>query len=779
MQRINNDWEFTPRWSEEFMRFEGPAEPVRLPHNVGEQNLHYSGPEDYEGLCGYRRGIMIPSSARGQRLFLQFDGAAHIATVYCNRQAVAQHSCGYTSFRAEITSLVRFGEMNEIAVRLDTSENGGIPPFGFVIDYLTYGGLYRDAWLDIRPAAYIEDVFVYTPELNKAHVELSVDGETYGAYIRINDAEGVTAYQLSGPGTVFDLTLQDAHPWTVEDPYLYTCQVCLLKEDGSLGDQKEVSFGFRTALFTPEGFFLNGKKTFLRGLNRHQCFPYIGYAAPEHLQREDARILKEELGCTAVRTSHYPQSQYFIDECDRRGLLVFTEIPGWQHIGDEGWKDQAIENTREMVIQYRNHPSIVLWGVRINESQDDDDLYRRTNKEAHALDPSRQTSGVRYIENSSLLEDVYAYNDFSYNGSTPPVKAKKDVTKSTDKGFLISEMNGHMFPTKPYDSWEKRQEHAMRHARVQGAALSDGEHAGCFGWCMFDYATHQEFGSGDRICYHGVMDAFRNPKLAAAVYASQQEDAPVLEVGTSMDIGDYPGGQIGEFYLFTNADEVDIYRNDATVGTVQPKPLTGLKHEPILEEDTVGELLESQEGFKGGKAKNVRRALNAMAKYGPNALPLKEKLRLGWCMVRYRLSYAEGVGLYGKYVGGWGGAMNSWRFEGKKDGVVVSRVEKGPNRNLRIKAVPSKRILTEGDCYDMAAVRVIIEDGLGNRAVYGQLPVTAEVEGPITLAGPSVFTAEGGAAGLYIKTAGETGTGVLTLTAPGVAPVQLSFSVQA
>ena len=99
-------------------------------------------------------------------------------------------------------------------------------------------------------------------------------------------------------------------------------------------DEKTVRFGFRTAEFRRGGFYLNGERVFLRGLNRHQCYPYMGYAAPEALQREDARILKEELCCTAVRTSHYPQSRHFIDACDELGLLVFTELPGWQHIGE-------------------------------------------------------------------------------------------------------------------------------------------------------------------------------------------------------------------------------------------------------------------------------------------------------------------------------------------------------------------------------------------------------------------------------------------------------------
>ena len=304
-----------------------------------------------------------------------------------------------------------------------------------------------------------------------------------------------------------------------------------LEKDGQVLDCHYVKFGFRTVEAKADGFYLNGGKIFLRGLNRHQSYPYVGYAVPEKLQREDARILKKELGCVIARTSHYPQSHHFIDECDKLGLLVFTEIPGWQHIGDNSWQDQAVENTREMVLQYRNHPSIVFWGVRINESQDNDEFYIRTNEVAHELDPSRPTTGVRFIETSHLIDDVNSYNDFSHTGNNPGVKPKRSVTPDMNKGLLITEHNGHMFPTKSFDPWAKRQEHALRHARVQNDAAADGNHIGCIGWCMFDYATHKDFGAGDRICYHGVMDSFRNPKLAAAVYASQHEVNPVLAVG--------------------------------------------------------------------------------------------------------------------------------------------------------------------------------------------------------------------------------------------------------
>ena len=772
-----NGWQFTERWSEDFLAGRAESVPVRLPHTVREAPLHYAGPEDYEMLCGYRRTLDIPETLRGKRLFLQFDGAAHIATVYVNGQETVTHRCGYTAFRVEITELVTYGGDNTVAVKLDCTENAAIPPFGFVIDYLTYGGLYREAWLDVRGWEYIEDIFVYTPALDRAHVELTLSGG-FQTRVRLRDAQGRVIAERVGRHS-YELSVPGVKPWTLDEPALYTCEAELLDESGAVIDRVSTSFGFRTAAFTPEGFFLNGEKTFLRGLNRHQNYPYLGYAAPEHLQREDARILKRELQCTAVRTSHYPQSQHFIDECDRLGLLVFTEIPGWQHIGDADWQDQAVENVREMVLQYRNHPSVVLWGVRINESQDNDALYRRTNALAHELDPSRQTSGVRYIEKSSLLEDVYAYNDFSHDGTTPGCKPKNKVTPDMKKGFLISEHSGHMFPTKPFDPWEKRQEHALRHARVLDAALADGEHAGCFGWCMFDYPTHKDFGSGDRVCYHGVLDAFRNPKLAAATYASQGEDFPVLELGSTMDIGDYPAGQIGAPWLFTNADEVALYKNGAYVTSFRPAAWKALPHGPIAVDDLIGELLETQESYDKDKAAILRDCLLAAGKYGLANLPLSYKVKLGWCMARYKLSFADGVALYGKYVGNWGGAATVWRFDAKKDGQTVLSRTYCPSTKLHLEVRASKTALREGASYDMVAVRIRVLDEYGNPAVYAQLPVSLSLEGAAELVGPEVVTAEGGMCGCYVKSLGDTGEASLTIHTAQTENVTLRFTVTA
>lgn len=130
-------------------------------------------------------------------------------------------------------------------------------------------------------------------------------------------------------------------------------------------DQVTVRFGFREAEFQPDGFYLNGRKIKLLGLNRHQSYPYVGYAMPKRAQRRDADVLKEELGLNMVRTSHYPQSRHFLDRCDEIGLLVFEEIPGWQHIGGEAWKEQAVRDVEDMIVRDRNHPSIVIWGYEL------------------------------------------------------------------------------------------------------------------------------------------------------------------------------------------------------------------------------------------------------------------------------------------------------------------------------------------------------------------------------------------------------------------------------
>lgn len=751
---FNNDWLFTENFDAGF----DEAVSVRLPHTAKEIPYNYINCRDYQMVCGYRKIFTASGDWQGKKLILRFDGAAHEATVFCNGERVGYHACGYTAFCVDITDLVRLGGENVIDVRLDTRESLNIPPFGFVIDYLCYGGLYREVTLEVKEPEYIKEVLIENTGLREIRVRIA--SECGSLVTDIVDNSG--AVISSAVGKAFELNVPEAELWSVDSPALYTARVRAMR-GGECVDEKRLRFGFRTVKFKSDGFYLNGERLKIRGLNRHQSYAYVGYAMPRSVQELDAEILKNELGVNAVRTSHYPQSQHFISRCDELGLLVFTEIPGWQHIGDEDWKRQAVKNTDEMVRQYIHHPSIMLWGVRINESQDCDELYRRTNAVAHTLDSGRQTSGVRYIEKSRLLEDVYAYNDFSHCGDNAGLKPKKSVTAKKHNGYLVSECNGHMFPTKAFDDERHRLDHALRHAKVLDAMYADDDISGIFPWCMFDYNTHQDFGSGDGICYHGVMDMFRNPKLASAVYASQSEDKPCCVVSSSMDIGEHPAGDIGRVYVFTNADCVRLFKDGVFVREFAPsrEEYPALPHPPVIIDDFIGELLITQEGFDEKTAAAVKECLLAVAKFGPSSLPPKILAKFARLMLLKGFKFSDGVELYGKYIGNWGGEATKWRFDAVKGGKLICSVTRSPGQRVHLEVSTSKTQLCEGDTYDAADVRIRAVDEHGNLAPYWQEPVILKCSGPIMLIGPEIISLKGGSGGCYVKTCGSSGSAEL------------------
>jgi beta-galactosidase len=317
---------------------------------------------------------------------------------------------------------------------------------------------------------------------------------------------------------------------------------------------------------------------------------------PSRVQRRDAQILRQRLKCNIVRTSHYPQSRHFLDACDELGLLVLEEIPGWQHIGDAAWKDLAVDNVRRMIRRDWNHPAVILWGVRINESSDDHDFYARTNAVAHQLDPTRQTGGIRAFQESERLEDVFTMNDFGY-----PLKAPNHPC------YLNTEFVGHTYNTKSIDNADRLMEHTLRHARVHDQLASNPQYAGGIAWCAFDYNTHQDFGSGDRICYHGVADIFREAKPAAGFYRSQCDPAEevVLEPAIHWAPSDEAGG-LSKLVVCSNCEQLKLYVAGKFLLEGQPDraQFPHLPHAPFAFD--LGESLDKWgdlriEGYIGGR----------------------------------------------------------------------------------------------------------------------------------------------------------------------------------
>ena len=779
---LNNDWQFAFACTDEFLRGEVPGEAVRLPHTAKLLPWKCAQKEMYETVCGYTRTVFADPAWAGKEVRLVLDGAAHYPEVFLNGEPIAPEwnaHCGYVAQSFLLTNL-KYGEDNRLSVRLDTRESLNQPPFGFLIDYLCYGGLYREARLEVTEPCHIRSVFpmAHADGSAKVRVELS-QAPAVGDTLRLTLPElGIDLTLDAQAESEFTFQAENAIPWDLDRPMLYELTVALVHE-GQEMDVRTLKAGFRDAEFRAEGFFLNGQRVHLRGLNRHQSWPYIGYAAPAGMQRDEANYLKFGLGLNMVRTSHYPQSQHFIDRCDEVGLLVFTEIPGWQHIGDEAWQDTALEDVRQMVLQYRHHPSIVLWGVRINESQDNDTLYTKTNELCRSLDPSRQTSGVRYLQQSHLLEDVYAYNDFTKDGTGYGLLEKGNVTKELDKGYLVSECNGHMYPTKNQDDEIHRLTHALRHARVQSdGAVRDGV-AGCISWCMADYNTHTDFGSGDSICYHGVADGFRNNKLAGWVYASQQDRDPVLMVATDMNKGERAGSLLDDAYVFTNAEKVRLSKGGKFIADFGPDRANypGLPHPPVHIDDFVGELLKTEEGFSDEVAAKVKKCLFAAQKYGMDKLPLSIKMTLLNLKNRHGFTIEQGIDLFNRYMGGWGQESGLWRFTAIRDGEAAEYVEKGAYTRPCLVAWAERVLLTEGSAYDMTLVHLECRDERGNRIPTAFDPILLTTEGPIQVVGPRAVSLEGGAFGTYVRTVGETGEGVLTLSSPTLGSCKLTFTI--
>lgn len=791
---LNFGWKFSEHFSEEYLAKEcddAAFETVDIPHTC--KLLPYNDFDEavYQFESVYRKYIDIPEEYRGKALILSFEAVASYAEVYVNGKKAFSHKGGYTEFHGDISSLVNYGETNVIAVMADSREREEIPPFGRVVDYLVYGGIYREVYLYVHDGAYAENMLLTPVDVLKSpklQVKLIFDRDVKNMPVSVSvtsrEGEEVANGEFVADGRQGEITLdcKNVKLWDVEDPVLYTVTARFANE--VIQDRT----GFRECRFTHKGFYLNGRRLKIRGLNRHQSYPYVGYAMPASAQKADARYLKDRLQVNLVRTSHYPDSRHFLDECDERGLMVFTEIPGWQYVGkSEEWRGLCLQHVREMILQDYNHPSVILWGVRINESLDDDELYAKTNKLAHELDKSRQTGGVRCIPHSRLLEDVYTYNDFVHSGGKLRLLPKYLVTGRVP--YLVTEHNGHMFPTKTFDHEKKRQEHALRHARVMDRMYAANGTSGSIGWCMSDYNTHKDFGSGDRICYHGVSDMFRIDKLAAKVYSMQGDvnKSPVLELSSNMEIGDVAGGQVGTVYMFTNCPVVKMYKNGVHINTFDMKEQWKASKEfrhlpvpPVKLVDTIGNQLERDDEYKFSKkdAEKLRQTLLTVKKFGAAGAIFFHPLTLIKCLFRYRLPIGGVMRLYGKYVTSWGGKQVTYRFEGLNDkGEVVAVTEKGSVSKASMYAKADSNTLCEDETYDVTRIEIKAVSQCGNVLPYDDSVVKISVDGPVSVIGDSEIVLLGGQRAVWIRTVGKSGKAVVTLSSTKLGERRLEFDV--
>jgi len=723
---INRNWRYNKSFVEgaHAREFDDSGfERVVIPHTNIRLPWHSFDDKTYEFVSIYRRRFKLPPEAAGHHVFVDFEGVMTASTVWINGVRLGEYKGGYTPFSFDLTPHINFNGENVLAVDVDSTERPDIPPFGHQIDYLTFGGIYREVSLRIVPGTFIENIFAKPKDVLSGHPTLDVDcflqhlepsRELLTLEIELRDGERILAKgtQKVLPSdaaaepiahTVHLDNLGAIKLWDLTHPNLYSVHVRLMR-GMQLVDQEKRTVGFREAQFTDHGFELNGRVIKLRGLDRHQTFPFVGQAMPGRAQRSDARILRHKLHCNIVRTSHYPQSRHFLDACDEIGLLVLEEIPGWQHIGDEPWKLISIDNVGRMIRRDWNHPSIVLWGVRINESRDDHDFYVRTNALAHRLDPTRQTGGIRYFQESEFLEDVFTMNDFGF-----PLKPPNHPR------YLNTEFVGHTYPTKTIDQVERLTEDAMRHARIHDQLASNPQYAGGIGWCAFDYNTHGDFGSGDRICYHGVTDIFREPKPAAGFYKSQcdPEEEIVLEPAFHWARGDESIG-FTKAVVCSNCDHLKFYIADKLVAEADPNK-TEFAH----------------------------------------------------------LRYAPFVADLGKAVGHWGDLRIDGYLQGKQ---VISKTLSGRGIDQKFTLLPDDNKLN-ADGADTTRVVLRVTDEFGAIRPFANDAIKFDLEGPAEIIGDNPFALIGGTGAVWIRAKEQPGMVKLTATHPYLGAQQLQFEL--
>ncbi len=595
---------------------EGSADPryddsafagATLPHTVTPLSWSEWEPDTWEAVWIYRKHFTVPGH-RGARVLVDFDGAMTNATVVINGTALGTHQGGYLPWSAELTGYLADDD-NVLAVIVDSRwlpvPPDGAPGGAWAVDYLQPGGIYRDVRLRVVPQVFVADVFARPVDVlssaRSVRVQVTIDSaaqrrDQVQVVAELLDgsvpvALASTNARIDGPGTAavtLSITgIDDVTLWSPDTPHLYTVRVTLTPSDGP-SHIVEATTGFREAVFLADGFYLNGERLKIFGLNRHQLFPYVGMAGPARLQRRDAEILKYELNCNMVRCSHYPQSPYFLDACDELGIMVWQEPPGWQYVGDAAWQELVLQNVRDMVVRDRNRPSLIVWGTRLNETADYPELYGLARQLAYELDGSRQTSGaMSAYSTDGWAEDVFGFDDYqrSPDGDAslePPLPGLP---------YLVSEAVGALDGLPHYrwiDTGASLAVQARMHAQVHSIAQAEAGYAGLIGWAGFDYASLH---GGDRIWRHmktpGVMDTFRVPKPGAAFYRSQVDPRvrPVILPVFFWDFGPWsPDGPGGNVMIATNCERLEIYVGGRHHGTGTPdrRGFRGLAYPPAF-----------------------------------------------------------------------------------------------------------------------------------------------------------------------------------------------------
>jgi len=621
-ESFNDSWRFSKgeNGDEHIVTFDDSAwREISLPHDwaiEGPFDKKYdtrTGGLPIYGTAWYRKSFKIDQAHSGSRVTIEFDGVMNNAEVYLNGHKLGGRPYGYSSFEIDLTPHIKFGQSNQLAVRVDPKELSA--------RWYPGAGIYRNVYLNIKNELNIayHGTYITTPVITKEQAEVVIQttfenkNEIKGPFTLKTIIQNNSGKNIAESNQNFNpensLVIEDKiivkNPvlWNLEDPNLYTANSILLK-DGIQIDNFQTSFGIRSIKYSQnKGFELNGKQIKFKGVCLHHDLGPLGSAVNYRATQRQLEIMKE-IGVNAIRTSHNPPSPEQLELCDKMGILVQVEAFDEWKLGkvengyNKFWDEWHETDLRDMIKRDRNHPSVVMWSIG-NEIRE-----QRNKKGAkvaqllvdicHDEDPTRPvTAGFNNYPQSvknglaATLDLVgFNYKPTQYDNV---IKNNPDfIVYGAETASTVSSRGVYHLPVKNYDKHESLQVSSYDIISPPWAYPPDFEtyaqemmpHSlGEFVWTGFDYLgeptpyngrdneTHGKWG-GDwpsRSSYFGIVDLTGFPKDRYYYYQSRWTEKPMVHILPHWNWENSAHKEI-PVYCYTNCDEAELFLNGKSLG---------------------------------------------------------------------------------------------------------------------------------------------------------------------------------------------------------------------
>jgi len=570
------------------------------------------------GIAWYRKHFVLPKSSTGKYVSVTFDGVMSNSQVYVNGRKVTERPFGYIAFEADITAYLNApGEENVISVKLS--------PENFSARWYSGAGIYRNTWLKVTDKVHVKqwETFVSTPEVSSASatidyaskikntnylaqkVNVTTQIKTERGEVVKSASKSLNIAAHSEQTVSHQFTIKQPHLWDTEDPYRYQV-ITQVTRDGKLIDSSSEPLGIRHIEYkASDGFWLNGRRVQIQGVCLHHDNGPLGAIVNTRAIERKLEIM-QDMGANSIRTSHNPPSPELVELADKMGILLQIEAFDMWEIEkptvvngyNKDFEQWHKRDLRDMVKQYRNNPSVIMWSIgnEVMEQRVDNGwkLARHLQKIVHDEDPTRLvTNGLSmypyFLDKGMAAEmDIVGLNYKAYKYEEI-IKENPDwIMLGTETSSVVSTRGVYHFPIEKYKKHDSKYVTSYDVVTPPWAYVPDLEFEnlknnpsvmGEYIWTGFDYIGEPTpYGGRDhgnrfywnqdwpaRSSSFGAVDLAGFKKDRFYLYQSQWTKAPMVHV---LPHWNWPN-KVGEsipVVAYTNAEEVELFVNGKSMG---------------------------------------------------------------------------------------------------------------------------------------------------------------------------------------------------------------------